>query len=44
MADNKNQPDFIEGIYNYCDYICEKCLTGCDDCEWSGKCKKCHEG
>lgn len=25
MADNKNRPDFIEGIYNYCDYICEKC-------------------
>lgn len=23
----ENRPDFIEGIYNYCDYICEKCVN-----------------
>ncbi len=22
-----DRPDFIEGIYNYCDYICEKCVN-----------------
>ncbi len=22
---SQKRPDFIEGIYNYCDYICEKC-------------------
>lgn len=21
------KPDFIEGIYNYCDYLCEKCIN-----------------
>ncbi len=25
MADKSNRPEFIEGIFNYCDYICEKC-------------------
>ncbi len=32
------RPDFIEGIYNYCDYMCEKC-TNRDRCYlyWSEK-------
>ncbi len=33
-----DHPDFIEGIYNYCDYMCEKC-TNRDRCYlyWSEK-------
>lgn len=40
---NTTNPDGTSTI-TY-DYFCEKCLTGCDECEWSsGKCKKCHDG